>query len=126
MVLGTERKPKPQDNPRSRGVYAISVVAELVGTGPQNLRLYEQKGLLEPGRTSGGTRRYSEADIARLHRITELLQQGLNLEGIRMVLDLETDNSRLQQQLPKRSRPQARQTTPDCGLSRAGPTDPLS
>ena len=101
MVLGTERKPKPQDNARSRGVYAISVVAELVGTGPQNLRLYEQKGLLEPGRTSGGTRRYSEADIARLHRITELLQQGLNLEGIRMVLDLETDNRRLQQQLTK-------------------------
>ncbi len=87
-----------------RGIYAISVVAELVGTGVQNLRLYEQRGLLEPERTSGGTRRYSAADVARLQRITELLQLGLNLEGCRMVLDLEAENSRLQHQLTKARR----------------------
>jgi DNA-binding transcriptional MerR regulator len=78
------------------GVYGISVAAELVGMGPQTLRLYEQRGLLEPDRTGGGTRRYSEDDLARLRRIGELLDDGLNLAGIGMVLDLEQDNARLQ------------------------------
>jgi len=99
--LVADKKPALPGNRTARGVYAISVVAELVGTGVQNLRLYEQRGLLAPQRTRGGTRRYSEADVARLQRITELLQQGLNLEGIRMVLDLEADNVRLQHQLTK-------------------------
>src|SRR6478735_8683114 len=66
------------------GVYAISVAAELVGTGQQNLRLYERKGLLEPGRTLGGTRQYSENDLVTLRRIGELLDLGLNLAGIGM------------------------------------------
>ena len=78
---------------RERGVYGISVAAELVGMGVQNLRLYEARGLLEPERTEGGTRRYSADDLDRLRRIGDLLGAGLNLVGIGMVLDLETQNS---------------------------------
>lgn len=78
-----------------RGVYGISVASELVGMGPQTLRQYEQRGLLEPARTDGGTRRYSQDDLDRLLRIAELLEAGLNLAGIAMVLDLEDDNDRL-------------------------------
>jgi MerR family transcriptional regulator, heat shock protein HspR len=78
-----------------RGVYGISVAAELVGTGVQNLRLYEARGLLEPERTEGGTRRYSAKDLDRLRRIGELLGVGLNLAGIGMVLDLEAQNAQL-------------------------------
>lgn len=80
---------------RGRGVYGISVAAELVGTGVQNLRAYEARGLLEPDRTEGGTRRYSADDIDRLRRIGDLLDAGLNLAGIGMVLDLEDENSAL-------------------------------
>jgi DNA-binding transcriptional MerR regulator len=83
----------------SRGVYGISVAADLVGTGVQNLRAYEKKGLLVPDRTEGGTRLYSENDVARLVRIGELLAGGLNLAGIAMVLDLEADNARLRDEL---------------------------
>ena len=83
----------------SKGVYGISTAADLVGTGLQNLRLYERRGLLSPDRTSGGTRRYSEDDLARLRRIGELLTSGLNLAGIAMVLDLELDNARLRARL---------------------------
>ena len=78
-----------------RGVYGISVAADLVGMAPQALRLYEQRGLLEPARTEGGTRRYSQNDLDRLRRIAELLGEGLNLAGIAAVLDLENDNARL-------------------------------
>ncbi len=84
------------DIDRLRGVYGISVAAELVGTGVQNLRSYEARGLLEPERTSGGTRRYSSADLDRLRRIGDLLAGGLNLAGIRMVLDLEARNEALE------------------------------
>ena len=84
---------------RERGVYAISVAAELVGTGVQNLRVYERRGLVEPTRTSGGTRLYSDADVERLRRIAALLEEGLNLAGIAMVLDLEADNARLRRRL---------------------------
>jgi MerR family transcriptional regulator/heat shock protein HspR len=76
-------------------VFGISVTADMVGTGVQNLRLYERKGLLEPSRSAGGTRLYSADDILRLNRITDLLAEGLNLAGIAMVLDLEEDNTRL-------------------------------
>lgn len=86
-----------------RRLYAISVVAELVGTGQQNIRLYERRGLLTPERTEGGTRQYSEADLAVLRRISELLDEGLNLAGIAKVLELEMDNARLRRQL-KRAR----------------------
>jgi MerR family transcriptional regulator/heat shock protein HspR len=77
-----------------RGVYAISVAAELVGTGVQNLRLYETRGLLEPVRTDGGTRRYSADDLVRLRRISDLLPSGLNLASIAMV-QLEDENQQL-------------------------------
>ena len=91
-----------------RALYAISVVAELVGTGQQNIRLYERRGLLTPERTDGGTRQYSESDLAVLRRIGELLDEGLNLAGVAKVLELEMDNARLRRQLklargPKRS-----------------------
>ena len=77
------------------GVYGISVAAELAGMGVQNLRLYEARGLLQPARTDGGTRRYSVDDLDRLQRIGQLLAAGLNLAGISMVLDLEAQNQRL-------------------------------
>ena len=86
----------PSNPGPDRGVYGISTAAELVGLGPQTLRLYEQRGLLEPDRTEGGTRRYSADDLDRLRRIAELLGNGLNLAGIGMVLNLEDDNARLQ------------------------------
>ncbi len=79
----------------SRGVFAISVAAEMTSMQIQNLRVYERRGLLEPDRTPGGTRLYSPADIERLHHIGELLRQGLNLAGIAMVLALEADVRRL-------------------------------
>jgi|SRR5213594_4049962 MerR family transcriptional regulator, heat shock protein HspR len=88
-----------QADDAGRGVYAISVAAELVGMAQQNLRLYERKGLLEPGRTLGGTRQYSENDLVTLRRIGELLELGLNLAGIRMVLQLEADVRRLESDL---------------------------
>ena len=78
-----------------RGVYGISVAADLVGLAPQTLRLYEDRGLLEPARTDGGTRRYSQDDLDRLRRIAELIGDGLNLAGVAAVLDLETDNAHL-------------------------------
>ena len=79
----------------TRGLYGISVASELVGMQPQALRLYESRGLLQPQRTDGGTRRYSTRDLERLQRIGELLAGGLNLAGISMVLALEAENDRL-------------------------------
>lgn len=89
-------RPRPE---ASRGIYGISVAAELVGTNPQNLRLYEAKGLLRPARTDGGTRRYSDDDLDRLRDIGRLLDQGLNLAGIAAVLELQATNRQLQTQL---------------------------
>jgi MerR family transcriptional regulator/heat shock protein HspR len=80
-------------------VYVISVAAELSGMHPQTLRNYERVGLLRPARTQGGNRRYSQADIARLHRIAELVNLGMNLEGIRHVLDLEAQNAELRNEV---------------------------
>jgi len=85
------------DDP-TRGVFAISVAAEMVSMQVQNLRVYERRGLLEPDRTSGGTRLYSQADIETLHRIRELLADGLNLAGIARVLQLEEEVQHLRQQ----------------------------
>lgn len=79
----------------SRGVFAISVAAEMVSMQIQNLRVYERRGLVDPDRTAGGTRLYSRADIERLHRIRELLAEGLNLAGIARVLLLEDEVLRL-------------------------------
>jgi MerR family transcriptional regulator, heat shock protein HspR len=90
---------------RHKGVYAISVVAALVGTGQQNIRLYERKGLLTPRRTSGGTRQYGESDLVTLRRIGELLDEGLNLAGVAKVLELEAENARLHRELKRARRP---------------------
>ena len=87
----------------ARGVYGISVAAELVGTGVQNLRAYEARGLLEPERTEGGTRRYSANDLDRLRRIGDLLEAGLNLAGIAMVMDLQDENSQLRAEKEEQS-----------------------
>jgi MerR family transcriptional regulator, heat shock protein HspR len=89
--MGIERRaPHP-----AQGVYGISVAAGLVGMTPQTLRLYEDRGLLEPERTDGGTRRYSQDDLEQLHRIGQLLGDGLNLAGVAAVLELERVNTRL-------------------------------
>jgi MerR family transcriptional regulator, heat shock protein HspR len=79
-----------------RGVYSISVAAELSGIGLQTLRLYEKRGLLTPARTAGGTRRYSDDDLARLQRITELAADGVNVAGIGQILGLEARNTQLE------------------------------
>lgn len=84
---------------RTRAVYVISVAAELAGMHPQTLRQYERRGLLNPARTRGGNRRYSEADIEVLRRVAELAEQGMNLEGIRRVMELEIENARLRDEL---------------------------
>lgn len=83
----------------TRAVYVISVAAELAGVHPQTLRIYERKGLLDPARTGGGNRRYSEADITHLRRIQELTAAGLNLEGVRRVMALESEIVRLRAEL---------------------------
>jgi DNA-binding transcriptional MerR regulator len=80
-------------------VFGISVAAELTGSTPQNLRLYEARGLLTPERSTGGTRRYSTNDIHRLREIGVLLDAGLNLAGIHMVLALRRENARLRSSL---------------------------
>ncbi|MFF0494520.1 helix-turn-helix transcriptional regulator [Nocardia sp. NPDC004068] len=77
------------------GVYAISVAADLSGIGVQTLRLYERHGLVTPARSAGGTRRYSSADLARLRRIVALVRDGVNLAGVRRILELEDDNAAL-------------------------------
>jgi len=84
---------------RSQGVFAISVAAEMVAMEIQNLRVYERRGLLRPDRTAGGTRLYSADDIDTLHRIRDLLAEGLNLAGIARVLVLEDKIADLEQQL---------------------------
>ena len=74
---------------RNRPLYMIGVAAELAGVHPQTLRMYEQKGLLTPQRTSGNTRMYSQADIERLALISELTNEGINLAGVIRILDLQ-------------------------------------
>ncbi|WP_374457526.1 MerR family transcriptional regulator [Nocardioides sp.] len=86
---------------RAVGVFAISVAAEMTSLQIQNLRVYERRGLVDPDRTAGGTRLYSEDDIDRLHRIRELLTAGLNLAGIAAVLELEVENARLREQVAR-------------------------
>lgn len=83
----------------ARAVYVMSVAAELAGMHPQTLRIYERRGLVTPARTTGGNRRYSDDDIAVLRRISELADEGMNLEGIRRVMHLEIENARLRAEL---------------------------
>src|SRR5665811_459289 len=96
-MTATNADPDPR-----RGVYAISVAAELVGMGSQTLRLYERRGLLEPSRSGGGTRRYSSEDLDRLGRIARLVDTGVNLAGVALVLDLQDANERLRADLNRR------------------------
>lgn len=84
---------------RDHAVYVISVAAELAGVHPQTLRIYERKGLVEPARTQGGSRRYSEEDIELLRRIQELTNEGHNLEGVRRILELEAEVERLHEEI---------------------------
>ncbi len=90
---------EPEGPDAERAVYVISVAAELGGVHPQTLRVYERRGLLDPSRTQGGSRRFSERDLARLRRIQELTMLGLNLEGVRRVLALEAEVARLRAEL---------------------------
>jgi MerR family transcriptional regulator/heat shock protein HspR len=90
---------EPHTLPDNRGMFAISVAAERADLPIQNLRVYERRGLLEPARTPGGTRLYSEADITVLRRIAELLDDGLNLAGVRRVLRLENEIAHLRASL---------------------------
>jgi MerR family transcriptional regulator, heat shock protein HspR len=89
------------DRPR----YMISVAADLVGMHPQTLRIYEQKGLVRPQRTSGNTRLYSEADLERLKLIQRLTTElGLNLAGVEMVIGLEDQMNRMQRRMERMER----------------------
>jgi MerR family transcriptional regulator/heat shock protein HspR len=92
-----------------RAVFSISVTSELTDVDPQMLRLYEQKGLLSPHRTDGGTRRYSGRDVEQIREITALLAAGLNLAGITHVFHLRNENHRLRSELD-RVRKNAHQT----------------
>lgn len=91
-----------------RAVYVISVAAELAGVHPQTLRIYERKGLLDPVRTTGGSRRYSDADIQLLKRIQDLTNEGLNLAGVQRVLELEAELARTRAELDQLRRESAR------------------
>jgi MerR family transcriptional regulator/heat shock protein HspR len=86
---------RSRSNP-DQAIYIISVAAELAGVHPQTLRVYERKGLLRPQRTQGNTRRYSERDIARLRKIQQLTQEGINLAGVIRIIELEREVERLQ------------------------------
>jgi MerR family transcriptional regulator, heat shock protein HspR len=86
---------------KTRAVYVISVAAELAGVHPQTLRIYERRGLVGPARTGGGSRRYSDQDIALLRRIQQLTADGHNLEGVRRILELEEENERLRTELSR-------------------------
>jgi MerR family transcriptional regulator/heat shock protein HspR len=86
---------------RDQAVYIISVAAELAGVHPQTLRIYERRGLLDPYRTPGGTRRYSDEDLERLGLIQELTADGVNLEGVRLILRLREENRRLHAQVDR-------------------------
>ena len=86
---------------RDRGLFSISVAAELAGLHPQTLRIYEREGLIDPGRSAGGTRRYSRRDIDRLAEICALAADGLNLVGIRRVLQMEEETRQLQAELAR-------------------------
>jgi MerR family transcriptional regulator, heat shock protein HspR len=108
-----------------RGLFSISVAAELAGLHPQTLRIYEREGLLDPARSAGGTRRYSRRDIDRLAEICALTADGLNLAGIRRVLQLQEETRQLQAELARLrelagSRAAAAPGTGKAGTRRAG------
>ena len=94
-----------QEQPDDRALYIISVAAELTGVHPQTLRIYERKGLLNPARTAGNTRRYSERDIDRLRAIQELTQEhGINLAGVKMIVELQNELDRMRSRMERMTR----------------------
>ena len=97
--MSDQPRRKPSASERNRALYVISVAAELAGVHAQTLRIYERKGLVAPARTSGGSRRYSDRDIALLNRISELTGEGLNLAGVKRVLELENRVASLEREL---------------------------
>ena len=107
--LMTARKSQPGERPDDRAVYIISIAAELAGVHPQTLRMYERKGLLQPKRSAGNTRRYSERDIARLRLIQQLTQeQGINLAGARLIMEMEGELERMRAEVARMRREIAR------------------
>lgn len=96
------------DGADQRAVYVISVAAELAGVHPQTLRIYERKGLVSPARTGGGSRRYSDADIEQLQRIQDLTDSGLNLAGVKRVIELESEVARLRREVAELKEANAR------------------
>src|SRR2546421_8308594 len=97
-------RPEGSD-PSNRALYIISVAAELAGVHPQTLRIYERKGLLNPARTAGNTRRYSDRDIDRLRAIQKLTQEhGINLAGVKMIVELENEMDRMRQRMGRMMR----------------------
>jgi DNA-binding transcriptional MerR regulator len=103
VMVRPTRLPEPPS-----GRYAISVVAELTGLHPQSIRSYEDRGLLTPARTAGGTRRYSDGDVATLLRISGLLGDGLNLAGVEAVMALEAENRVLRAEIERLRRTRAK------------------
>jgi MerR family transcriptional regulator/heat shock protein HspR len=92
------------DDRNDRAVYIISVAAELAGVHPQTLRIYERKGLLRPARTAGNTRRYSERDIDRLREIQVLTSRGVNLAGVKLIMELQAEMERARGQMEEMRR----------------------
>ncbi len=108
-----------------RAVYVISVAAELAGMHPQTLRIYERKGLLRPARSAGNTRRYSERDISRLHEIQELTQRGVNLAGVKMIMEMQAKLERTRREIQELSRELDRAREEETGGGRGGGSDIL-
>jgi len=112
-------------NADERALYVISVAAELAGVHPQTLRIYERKGLIEPQRTPGRSRRYSERDIELLRRIQDLTNAGLNLAGVQRVLALEAEVEHLRAQLDHAHARYRRELVPLSNARRWPPPEPL-
>ena len=93
-----------RDERGDRAVYIISVAAELAGVHPQTLRIYERRGLLQPARTAGNTRRYSDHDIDRLRRIQELTERGINLAGVKRIIDMQNELERMRREVARMHR----------------------
>jgi MerR family transcriptional regulator/heat shock protein HspR len=93
-----------KDRRQERAVYIISVASELAGVHPQTLRIYERKGLLNPARTAGNTRRYSDSDIDRLKQIQELTGRGINLAGVKMIMDMQIRLERIRAEMEEMNR----------------------
>ena len=102
----------------NQALFSISVASELTGVKPQALRSYEDKGLVTPARSDGGTRRYSTGDIDRINNITSLLSEGLNLAGVAQVLALQSETAQLRDQLRHAEDVSRRAASPQLGSKR--------